>query len=343
MSSYKTILSLDGGGIRGIITAQILHVIEENAKRPIHELFDLIVGTSTGGILAAGLTSPNKTQSAKQLLDLYVKQGRDIFSRSPWKYVESLGGISDERYDVKHLEDILSKMLGNDELKNTHCDIVITSYDIEKRKPYLFKTSKAKIHDKRNHLLRHVARATSAAPTYFEPLLLEERQGNAPQKRRVLVDGGVFASNPSMIGVSEALASGAELDELLVCSIGTGTNNRPILYDEAKDWGMVGWVVPVLSVMLDGMSDSSDYHVRKLLSETDESARYLRLDGKLKEASDDIDEASRGNIRNLLRTAREIIEEHDEKLDTFVQKLLERARQTDKQQAAVAAKKSVSE
>ena len=343
MSSYKTILSLDGGGIRGIITAQILHAIEENAKRPIHELFDLIVGTSTGGILAAGLTSPNKTQSAKQLLDLYVKQGRDIFSRSPWKYVESLGGISDERYDVKPLEDILSNMLGNDELKNTHCDIVITSYDIEKRKPYLFKTSKARIHKERNHRLHYVARATSAAPTYFEPLLLEEKQGNEPQKRRVLVDGGVFANNPSMIGVSEALASGTRLDDLLVCSIGTGTNNRPIPHEEAKDWGMAGWVVPVLSVMLDGMSDSSHYHARQLLPSEGESARYFRLDGKLKEASDDIDEASRGNIHNLRRTARAIMDEHKDKLEILIRNLCKRAGERGQQAATAGDEKTVKE
>ena len=138
----------------------------------------------------------------------------------------------------------------------------MTSYDFEKREPYLFKTSKARAGEQgRNHLLRHVARATSAAPTYYEAFLLDGTQWEGEgYNRRVIVDGGVFANNPAMISLSEALSSGCGMDEILLCAIGTGMNDRAIPYEEAKDWGPLGWVRPTISVMLDGMSDSADYH-----------------------------------------------------------------------------------
>ena len=208
--AYRKILSLDGGGIRGLIPARILEEIETQTKQPVHKLFDLISGTSTGGILAVGLTTPRtragaRPCTAKEMVDLYAERGNEIFSRSFWKSVTSLG---DEKYDAAPLERILHDMLGDAELKDTVRDIVVTSYDIEARKPYLFKTSRAKETSGRNHLLRHVARATSAAPTCFEAFLLDESQwANEAHHRRALVDGGVFANNPSMIALSEALSS----------------------------------------------------------------------------------------------------------------------------------------
>ena len=113
---YRRILSLDGGGIRGLIPARILQHIESRTGKLIHELFDLIAGTSTGGILATGLTSPNPL-TAKQMVKIYADQGAEIFNRSLWKGVTSLGGISDERYDARPLERILSDKLGDAQLK----------------------------------------------------------------------------------------------------------------------------------------------------------------------------------------------------------------------------------
>ena len=176
----QKILSIDGGGIRGLIPALILQEIETQTGKPIYKLFDLIVGTSTGGILAIGLTKPGNVFSAKELVSLYRNQGGEIFTRSLWKYASSVGGVFDERYNEDSLEEILKERFGETELKATRRDIIITSYDIEKRKPYLFKSSKAK-NPGRNHLLRDVARATSAAPTYFEPLLMDNKRW--PQKR----------------------------------------------------------------------------------------------------------------------------------------------------------------
>ena len=334
-ASYKTILSLDGGGIRGLMTAKILHEIESRTERRIHELFDLIVGTSTGGILAAGLARPRMGQfgdpcTAKELAEVYSKRGREIFDRSFWQGVTSLGGLSDEKYDAASLEGILGEILGDAELKDTVPDIIVTSYDIERRAPYMFKTTKARAGEAgRNHLFRHVARATSAAPTYFEAFLLDATQWAGEHgHRRALVDGGVFANNPSMIGLSEALASGTEMSEILLCSIGTGMNDRKIPYDEAKDWGPLGWAKPVISVMMDGMSDSADYHARKLLPDSvaDLGAqRYFRFDIRLKDALDDLDAAHKANILALSAEANKIIDGQAGELGRLAEMLVNRA------------------
>lgn len=316
---YKIILSLDGGGIRGLISARILHEIEKRTGKHIHQLFDLIVGTSTGGILATALAR-NRPCTADQLVELYSTRGREIFSRSFWKGVTSLGGLSDEKYDAEPLESILKEVLGNAQLQHTVPDIVVTSYDIERREPYFFKTSKARNHTDRKHLLRDVARATSAAPTYFEVSLLDGSNG----RRRALIDGGVFANNPSMIALSEALASGAAMDEIVLCAVGTGKNERAIPYEEAKDWGPLGWVRPILSIMMDGMSDSAHYHAAKLLPGPHGSAksqRYFRFDIRLTSALDDLDATHQANIAALLREAEEIIDRQDKELEQLAEKL----------------------
>lgn len=324
-ASYRTVLSLDGGGIRGLISAKILAEIEKLSGKPVHQLFDLIVGTSTGGILAAGLARPRSGRAgpvpAKELVDLYSKRGRDIFSRSFWKGVTSLGGYTDEKYDAAPLEKILRTMLGRTELKDTMVDIVVTSYDIERRKPYLFKTRKARAKPLgRNHLLRHLARATSAAPTYFEPFLLDKSQWEGEKKRRALIDGGVFANNPSMIALSEALSSGTDMQDIVLCAVGTGMHDRKIPFDDAKDWGPLGWAKPVISVMMDGMSDSAHYHAQQLLAGSKSSKQqYFRFDICLgDEALDDLDAADGANVAALLHKADEIIRKQRKELRQLV-------------------------
>ena len=167
------VLSIDGGGIRGVIPAVLLKHIEEKVGKRVADIFDLIVGTSTGGILAAGLTVPKRDGtpkfSAEDMLALYADRGREIFDRSFWRGITSAGGALDEQYDHKPLEKILKEYLGDSTLKDCIVPIVLTSYDIEKRQPYFFKTRRAREKKDRNHYLRDAARATSAAPTYFEP------------------------------------------------------------------------------------------------------------------------------------------------------------------------------
>lgn len=312
------VLAIDGGGIRGVIPAVLLSHLETVTGKPTAELFDLIVGTSTGGIIAMALSSPadngGPRYSAGDVLGLYADHGREIFQRSFWKGVVSVAGTLDERYDAAPLERLLKRYLGDVTLADCLTPVVAASYDIERREPYFFKTRKARRAKDRNHYLRDAARATSAAPTYFEPAVT--RSLAAKGTRRVLIDGGVFVNNPAMSAFSEACAMGAAPGEIVLASLGTGIATRPIPYRDAKDWGTLNWARPIISVMMDGQADAAGYHLRLLLPDVTrpDEQRYFRFDRALTLALDDLDAASAGNIRNLEQEAGRILEDQAEEL-----------------------------
>ena len=292
--------------------------IERRTGKPISRLFDLIAGTSTGGILAVGLTARESSSdesgscspkfAAADLLNLYEEKGSQIFERSLWDGVTSVWGLADEKYPVHGLERILEAEFGEQQLKDALTDVLVTSYEIHDRRPYFFKSSKASKQPERNHFLRDVARATSAAPTYFEPakvLPVDKDQDQA--QARYLVDGGVFANNPALCAYAEAMSKGSSPNDLLVVSLGTGVATRRIEYEKAKDWGIGSWVRPVLSVMMDGVADAVDYQLNQMLATEEPGARYYRFNIGLKHALDDMDAAHRANIRGLKREAKRIL------------------------------------
>ena len=316
------VLSIDGGGIRGVIPAVLLEQLERDTGKPVSDLFDLVIGTSTGGILAAGLTVPKGNGKpkfgAEDMVALYTERGREIFDRSFWDGVTSLGGIADEQYGAKPLEKLLRQYLGDKTLTDCLQPVVITSYDIERREPYFFKSRRAADSQDRNHYLRDAARATSAAPTYFEPEPVKSLARRPT--RRVLIDGGVFVNNPALCGFVEAMAMGQKPEKILVASLGTGVATRKIPYEKAKDWGMVGWLRPILGVMMDGQADSADYQLRELLPDetTGDKQRYFRFDTELDLALDDLDAANAGNIANLKAEAAQILADQATEFERLV-------------------------
>jgi patatin-like phospholipase/acyl hydrolase len=163
------ILAIDGGGIRGIIPAVILSEIEKRTQKPVSELFDLVVGTSTGGILALFLVKPNNQgrpqYTAKDLVAMYEKEGDQIFSRSIWQKIHSGGSLVGEKYPASGIEKVLEKYFDKARLKDSLTEVLITSYDIERRIPFFFKSRNAKANISYDFPLKQVARATSAAPT----------------------------------------------------------------------------------------------------------------------------------------------------------------------------------
>ncbi len=308
----KTILSIDGGGIRGLIPALILTDIEAHLGKPIWQLFDLIAGTSTGGILAIGCArkdaSGKARYAAKDLVNIYETRGKEIFSRSLWKGVSSIGGIADELYSADGIEQVLQEYFEDDALQDCLTNTLITSYDLQNREPIFFKSWKD---EHKPLLLKHVARATSAAPTYFEPTQIE-----VAGSLKTLVDGGVFINSPSVSAYAEAKRIFPDETEFLLVSLGTGELIRPITFDEAKDWGKAGWVLPLLSCMFDGVADAANYQMQMILGD-----HYYRLQTELSIASDDMDNATKGNIENLKAEAKKLIKANKATLETIYQAL----------------------
>jgi len=331
------ILSIDGGGIRGILPARVLQNIEQKTGKPARELFHLIAGTSTGGIIACGLLAG---KSAKALGDLYAARGGDIFSHSLWHTIETADNLGGPKYPPATLEAILQEQLGDTWLGDTAgVELLVPSYVIElprpedadgfstTRRPFLFKSWKARgtfldPGDRKPDLdfrLRDIARATSAAPTYFPPARIQNRSGDA----FAAIDGGVFANNPAMCAWTAAYRLYPEIRQrgAIVLSLGTGSLERAIPYSEAKGWGELRWLHPVLSVLFDGNSDTVCYELDQLLGPD----RHFRIetttgtDPKLPyTVNEDFDCATTDNISRLETLSQYLIEARRDRLDRVI-------------------------
>jgi hypothetical protein len=152
------------------------------------------------------------------------------------------------------------------------------------------------------------ARATAAAPTYFEPFRVRDVAGAATW---TLIDGGVFATNPAMAAYAELQAAGRADEVDLVVSLGTGVQTRPLPYDQVRVWGRLEWARPLIDVVFDGVSQAVDFELGQLLG----PARYVRLQTRLDEAGDDLDDAGDRNLEALRREGQRLVDERGDDLD----------------------------
>jgi uncharacterized protein len=284
----------------------VLADLERRAGRRIFELFDLISGTSTGGILACALCAPDPLP-AEQLVGLYVDEGPSIFDRSLFQRIRSADGLLDEKYDAGPLDRALKRFLSDKRLADTKPDLIIPAYDMHDPGPYFFKSRKARDTPGEDVPLSVVARATAAAPTYFEPLELGDR---------ALVDGGVVAGNPAMCAFAEVLRFHPAAEVTLV-SLGTGQRTRKRTFADVRDWGLLEWARPILDVVFDGVSDAVDYQLTQVLPE----GHYWRLQVELTHASDHLDDASEENLKALRGQAEELIAARAADLDAIAKAL----------------------
>lgn len=332
------ILSIDGGGIRGIIPCRILQFIE-NQTGPISKSFDLIAGTSTGGIIALGLSKPNamgrNAYSAAQLLRLYTDLGKIIFEKrhekSWWdKFLsrldDELDTIKEHAFNHAGLEKILSETFGETQLSKAITNVLITTYEIQKGKTFYFQSRLAKKNSTENILMKEIARSTSAAPTYFTPSVVKY-----DGKDQAFVDGGVFANNPSILAYGEAKELWKQRGALafdpqvtpddndlpfLMLSIGTGDSQYGISLEDAKTWQTQDWIKPLLnSVFMRSVSESTHFTMQHLLPDyTDKTPRYIRLNPVIPEENSEMSDASPENIAALTKIAEEYITKNKQKL-----------------------------
>jgi patatin-like phospholipase/acyl hydrolase len=334
------ILSLDGGGIRGILPGVILNQLEQkiqkktgDPERRLSDMFDFMAGTSTGGILTLAYLTPNKENrpklTAQEAVNIYLERGDEIFDVSFWQKIKSGDGLTDEKYDASELEDALRDTFGELQLSNLLKPCIISSYDIRNAKPHFFKQHKSR--DKiYNFKLKDVARATSAAPTYFETARIKNEAGTPYP----LIDGGVFVNNPSLVAYSEvrsmkfeAIPHAPSAKDMMIVSIGTGSVSKSYAYKKAKNWGVVGWIKPIIEIMMSGNSQTVDYHLKQIFGTLDakDQKDYHRLEPKIITADIEMDNASLENLKNLEKDALTYINlvSIDKELDSIVEKLIE--------------------
>ncbi|ODG96157.1 patatin [Nostoc sp. KVJ20] len=345
---YK-ILAIDGGGIRGIIPALLLAEIEKRAQKPIFSLFDLISGTSSGGILALGLTkprldleatdsSPTAQYSAEDLVQIYLEYGAEIFYEPFWEQI--LGQLEDifvqPKYSSEGREEIIRQYFGDTPLENNLKEVFVTSYDIEQRIPIFFtnKIEKQQTESKRfrklcsGFTLTDAALATSATPTYFAPYRVASSHNT--NGFYTLVDGGVVANNPANLAILEAQISRQEnkqvlnTEDVLIVSLGTGSLTSVYPYDEVKKWGLLQWAKPLLNIVLDGGSEVVAGELERLFESNSKGSKssYYRFQTFLKSELEAIDNAKPENLRQLQTLANTLIQEKSKEIDELISILL---------------------
>jgi patatin-like phospholipase/acyl hydrolase len=261
------ILSLDGGGLRGVLTAKLLERLESVHPGFLSQV-DLFAGTSTGGVLALGLA---RGLSPTDMGELYTQAAQKVFTDSAWDDIRDLGKLIGADYSIQPLKEAILDLIGEITLEDLPKRVLISSFQLDNNpqtpgrlrawKPKFFHNFPGPDSDADEKVV-DVALRTGAAPAYF-PIY----QG--------YVDGGVVANNPSMCALAQALhpeAGGQKLEEVTLLSMGTGIISK-YLPEKDSDWGLAQWAPHLFSIMIEGGVGLADYQCRQLLGE-----RYLRID-----------------------------------------------------------------
>ncbi len=254
------ILSLDGGGIRGVFTAAVLAAIEDDLESPVTNHFDLIAGTSTGGIIAIALGLGLRP---REILNFYLDSGPRIFNREHgWALVRQW---FKRKYDGVGLQDALTKVFGQRLFGESSVRLVVPAYNIGEGSVHVFRTAH---HERLKRDYRvpawKVAMATSAAPAYFPAFLgLDNIR---------LIDGGVWANNPGMVAIGEAVGClNVEIQDIALLSLSTLLPMPQ--YGTSLNWGgLIRWAPTASDVVLRATSQGVHNQVSFLLP-----GRYYRL------------------------------------------------------------------
>ncbi|HPI82269.1 MAG TPA: patatin-like phospholipase family protein [Candidatus Paceibacterota bacterium] len=322
----KIILAIDGGGIRGIVPAAILDYLERkiqeiqgDSRIRISSLFDFVSGTSTGSIVGSLMLVPGDRKniplySMKEIMDLYIQMGPEVFKKNKWHNIKTLWGLFGPKFPASNIECPLIQILNHYKMKDLIKPCLFTGYDIDKRRVNIY-TNRDATQKYGDYYVKDIVRGSTAIPAFFPPAYFQE----GPETNTI-VDGGVFANNPSMISYIEASKTLFEFDEsprnldpheMIVISLGTGRGIRKSFpYSKAKKWGATQWLFPVIDTMLSGSSDIVDYQMSKLFSAYDRPDNYKRLNPPLKYSTSPTTDSSLENITNLLKDVNAYIEDN---------------------------------
>ncbi|MGM0674019.1 MAG: patatin-like phospholipase family protein, partial [Spirochaetota bacterium] len=329
------ILSIDGGGIRGLVPAMVVEALEghmQDRKRPypLYRTFDVISGSSTGALIALGLTAPaepgKSSQRAPALLTgadvvkLYRQKGPIIFPAAERTLRSRFSHAFRPKYDSEPFEGVLQEVYGERTMKELLCEVVVPTYDTVHRRPRLFKRRPARgSKEVQNFYVRDVARAAAAAPTYFAPAKVVPIPDNGYGYS--LVDGGVFANNPALMAYIEARKLFPRARRFTIVSLGTGIVDRPYPHETVSKWGYMDWMssirgTPLLGMMMDGQSDNALYLLQRL-----PGVELHRFDFHLEQGHTFMDDTSEENFTFLEERGRRLVRQNENDLKTLAAKL----------------------
>ncbi|KAL6993731.1 Proteolipid protein 2 [Sarracenia purpurea var. burkii] len=330
-----TVLSLDGGGIRGIIPGVILAYLESQLQEldgesvRLADYFDVVAGTSTGGLITAMLTAPNSNKrplyAAKDIVPFYLENSPKIFPqvRGPFAGIVSLfKSLNGPKYDGKYLHKLIKNILGDTRLHQTLTAIVIPTFDIRNLQPTIFSSYQVPTKPILDAQLSDICIGTSAAPTYLPAHYFKngDEQANLTEEFN-LIDGGVAANNPALVAIGEVTKQvfkqnpdfypikPMDYGRFLVISIGTGTANTEHKYSakKAAKWGVLGWLLndgstPLVDAFDQASADMVDFHLCVVFEALHSEDNYLRIqDDTLSGIVSSVDVSTEKNMENLVK------------------------------------------
>jgi patatin-like phospholipase/acyl hydrolase len=270
------VLSIDGGGVLGVIPAEILAGLEHLAGKPIAELFDLIVGTSVGALLALMLTRPDGP-SAPEVADLFPRHDKRMFVRRPMRRVKCIDLACGSRYRADALESVLAEHLGDAPLHAAKTRVTVNAFDMLASRLVPLRSDATGPLDASVVRMRDAARAATAAPTYFPPHVV--RSGLGGGESACLIDAGVCVNNPTQVALAEAVrAFRVPPARVTILSLGCGVRRESFDAEAVEKWSRVRWVCPLLRMLTDGTV--VDDQMRTLADATP-GLSYTRLDPPL--------------------------------------------------------------
>lgn len=308
------VASFDGGGIRGILPSMFIDEIERRTSKLAFELFDILGGASTGAIVSMGL---GMGLPAKIVTQLFEEKAKEIFQTSSWTRVTSCDYMTESKYgEGENLVKVINEFSHGYLFKDLLREVVIPTYEITEAEPWYLRRDVAK-KDPAYQDLRvvDVIRATTAAPTYFnpKPLTINDHQ-------YAFIDGGMFDNNPSSATCRFAREALGPSKELFVCSFGTGIFKTKIPYTGPKHWGKLGWATSAIDIILQATSEAIDAEMQAGFNrEYSESGfqHYYRFQTEVDEKHSALDDASKGNIDYLVEKGKELIEERNDDLEAI--------------------------
>lgn len=332
--SPKTVrvLSLDGGGIKSIITLKILDYIETKTGKRTTELFDLISGTSSGGLMTLYFSIPDENDptkskySAAEIIKLVENDAQTIFKPRPIARVvgKSTVQLFKPAYPKKNIETAMENRFKDLKLSDAPTNAMIVSFDTQVTTPFCFKTYDKKI----NHaFMKEAGMATSISPFYFDPILFKDIEN----REHTLIDGGLAAKNPAMYAYTEAKLL-YPTSKILLVSLGAGYQQKErYSYKRMQGWGFVRFILPTIVFMLDGTANANGEYIEKLTA-YDKDDSYIRIQPvyhkKYDNFNNEPDDVSQKNMENLNRIADQYIQDHRKELDELVKLINESAKES---------------
>ena len=262
----------------------------ESGKK-IHESFDLIAGTSTGGLISCAVTIKNPMKpgeplySLDDIINVYVHRGHEIFPEhnKVQDIIHKGKDLFEPKFKTDGIETVFKDLVKNYRMRDCLTNLMVCAYDLNNNIPLFFKSRNAKANDDQNALLYDICRATSAGPTYL-PSYKMVYPNDSEDKNRNCIDGGVFVNNPSMASLAEfsnhfkeylpeATEKDIVYDKVFVLSIGTGTYTDKVSEADTESKGELFWATRVVDIMMRGVNRTTDYEMKQMMV----TGNYLRL------------------------------------------------------------------